>query len=472
MALPPPSSTPPPASGEPRRDAALRAFDAHRPPERGILDDCVHCGFCLPACPTYVLWGEEMDSPRGRIQLMDLAERGEIGLAPPVVQHWDSCLGCMACVTACPSGVRYDRLIEQVRPQVERRFRRPLGERVLRRLLFAVLPYPRRLRALAPPLVLYRASGAQRALRRSGTLARLPRRLRTVEALAPTLAASALRAAPAPVTPARGRRRGRVALLTGCVQQAFYGDVNAATARVLAAYGWEVHAPRAQGCCGALELHAGREREALSRGRALVAALEAVEPDVVAVNAAGCGSALKDLGRLLADDPEWAARAARFSSRVRDVSEILAGGPGPSATLHALPVRVAYHDACHLAHAQGVRAAPRDVLRAIPGLDLVEIPEGDLCCGSAGVYNLLQPAAAGDLAVRKAAAVGSVDPDALVAANPGCLLQIGAALRRQGRAVPLFHPVELLDASLAGADALDLLAARRRLAWSAGAPVL
>ena len=427
----------------------MTAFDVRNPPEPDLIDDCVHCGFCLPTCPTYALWGEEMDSPRGRILLIDRAERGEAGLDAQTVQHLDSCLGCMACVTACPSGVRYDRLIEEARAQVERRFERPPAERARRQVLFAVLPHRRRLAPLAAGLVAYRASGLQRALRRSGVRDRLPAPLRAAEALAPTLPAAALGAGPPLRTPPRGPRRLRVALLLGCVQRAFFGDVNAATARVLAAYGCEVVAPGDQGCCGALELHAGRDEPARERAWRLVSRLERLGADVVVTNAAGCGSALKEYGHLLADEPEHAAAAAAFAARVRDVSEVLADLE-PPADLAPLRLRVAYHDACHLRHAQGVADAPRAVLAAIPGLALVELAERDLCCGSAGVYNLLQPATASELGERKAANVVATGAEVLVTANPGCLMQIKTALEVRGTPLQLLHTVELLDASING----------------------
>jgi len=461
---------PPEPRGRPRAEAAHVAFDAHHPPERVLLDDCVHCGFCLTTCPTYVLWGEEMDTPRGRILLMDLGEKGELGLSPETVRHWDSCLGCMACVTSCPSGVRYDRLIEATRQQVERRFERPASERATRDALFALLRAPRRLTALGAPRVASRAAGLQRRVRASRLHGLLPGRLRHAEALAPTLTVRSVAARVPRRTEPAGATRLKVALLLGCVQRAFFADVNATTAAVLAAYGCEVLAPRDQGCCGALEVHAGREASALARARRLIAALEASGADRIAVNSAGCGSTIKEYGHLLADDPEWAPRAAAVAAKARDVSEILAElGPPPGA-LQPLPMRLAYHDACHLAHAQGVREEPRAALREIPGVELVEIPESAVCCGSAGVYNLVEPEPAAQLGLRKAANVRAVEPDALAAANPGCLIQIGAHLRAGGgRVVPTFHPVELLAASLAGEEALDVLARRRRLLASAGA---
>ncbi|MGI9116329.1 MAG: (Fe-S)-binding protein, partial [Gaiellales bacterium] len=445
---------------------AERAFAPEAGPERALLDECVHCGFCLPTCPTYVLWGEEMDSPRGRILLMDLAERGEVGLDATTVRHWDSCLGCMACVTACPSAVQYDRLIEETRAQVEERFEREGGDRRLRDAIFAVLPHHRRMTAVAAPLLAYRASGAQRLVRRTRLLRG---RVRAMEALAPVVTWASLREeAPVRLAPT-GAPVLKVALLTGCVQRALFGDVNAATARVLAAHGCEVVAPRAQGCCGALELHAGRAGSATRRAQALIDALDDPTVDYVVVNSAGCGSTLKEYGALLADDAHRAERAAAFAAKVRDVHEVLAELE-PPAGLRPLELDVAYHDACHLAHAQGVTAEPRAVLGRIPGLAVREIPDAAICCGSAGVYNLLNPGPAAELGRRKAANVRSVAPDALAAANPGCLLQIAANLGAEGEPIPTFHPIELVDASLRGEDVRSLLDRRRDLLRSAGTP--
>jgi glycolate oxidase iron-sulfur subunit len=437
------------------------AFDVHNPPSRELLDDCVHCGFCLPACPTYQLWGNEADSPRGRILLMDVALRGEVEMSRQLARHWDACLGCMACVTACPSGVRYDRLIEQTRQQVERGVRRPLRQRLRRRAIFALFPHPRRMRAMAVLLVLFRASGLRRLLRRTGHGGLLD--------LSPALPLSALTARLPELLPARGvAPRQRVVLLTGCVQQGMFADVNAATARVLAAFGCEVSVPRGQGCCGALDVHTGREAAALARARALRSVLDpprdadtgaGVAPPLIAVNSAGCGSTMKEYGVLFGDGD---AAAADLAARVRDVSEILAGLEPPPGALHPLPLRVAYHDACHLAHAQGVRAQPREVLSRIPGVELVPLAEADMCCGSAGVYNLLERDAAAALGRRKAANVRAAAADVLVASNPGCLLQISAHLDG-AEGVPTFHPVELLDASLRGEDAIALVRKRRRL---------
>jgi glycolate oxidase iron-sulfur subunit len=416
------------------------AFDSHRPPSLELIDACVHCGFCLPTCPTYLLWGEEMDSPRGRIVLMRTGLEPGSELSPAMVTHFDRCLGCMACVTACPSGVQYDRLIEATRPQVERNHDRSLRERLFRRFLFATFTHPGRLRSLAPFLGLGRALGARRLGRRLPDSSQLGALMRL------TPRAGTWRRLPE-VTPARGEGRGRVGLLQGCVQRVFFHDVNVATASVLAAEGYEVYAPRRPRCCGALMFHSGSEPEALALARELIDAFE--DCDVVAVNAAGCGSSMRDYAGALADDPDWAERAARFSAKVRDVSEVLVDDE-PRAPRRPVSLRLAYHDACHLAHAQRVRAQPRELLRAIPDLELLEPDEQEICCGSAGVYNLLQPAPAADLGRRKARNLLATGAEAIAAGNPGCALQIGTYLEEDGRRLPVYHPVELLRMSIDG----------------------
>jgi glycolate oxidase iron-sulfur subunit len=420
------------------------AFDDHKPPEQELIEDCVHCGFCLPTCPTYVLWSEEMDSPRGRIVLMSEGLQEGSELTDSMVGHFDNCLGCMACVTACPSGVRYDLLIEDTRQQVERLHPRSLGERLLRRGLFATFPHPGRLRATVPLIVAFRRSGLAARLQRSKLLDRLPLARTLVELAPPLKLRDAIHRLPA-VTKARGPRRGTVGFLQGCVQRAYFGDVNAATVAVLAAEGFEVHAPRAPRCCGALGLHAGQEEDSLPLAKATIQAFERF--DHVVVNAAGCGSAIKDYGHLLRDDPEWRERAKRFSARARDVHELLAS-VDQRAPRSRVDLKVAYHDACHLAHAQGVRSQPRELLRSIPGVELVEPAEWELCCGSAGIYNLTRPEAAAELGARKAANLIAAGADVIAAANPGCTLQIAAHLQRAGHPLEIVHPMELLARSL------------------------
>jgi len=407
-----------------------------------ILADCVHCGFCLPTCPTYVLWGEEMDSPRGRIQLMQAHLDGTVSLNRTVVEHFDRCLGCMACVSSCPSGVRYDRLIEATRHTIESAFPRSAGERLVRGLLFRLLPYPGRMRValrLAP----------------LGRLALLPESLRPLVAIAPPWRSSE---APPRVTPARGEPRGRVGILTGCVQSAVFGSVNTATARVLAADGFEVAAPP-QGCCGALSVHAGRLEEGKAFARRLIAAFDGIE--TVVVNSSGCGSHLKELGWLLADDPAWTDRAAAFAERVRDVGELL-HDVEPRATRHPLPLRVALQDSCHLRHAQQLPLSSARSLARIPGLETVEPAEQDLCCGSAGIYNVVQAGAARELGERKARNVLDTGAQVVASANPGCLVQLATTLRRLKQPLPALHPIELVDASIRGVPAGKLRSAARR----------
>jgi glycolate oxidase iron-sulfur subunit len=404
---------------------------------RELTADCVHCGFCLPTCPTYVLWNEEMDSPRGRIHLMDARLDGTLALNATVTTHFDRCLGCMACVSACPSGVRYDRLIEATRAAVEDEYERPLGERLVRGLLFRVLPYPGRMRValrLAP----------------LGRIAPVPRRFRPLVEMAPRRRG---RGEVAPVTPAIGKLLGRVGLLTGCVQRAVFPDVNAATARVLAADGFEVLAP-AQGCCGALSVHAGRLEEGKAFARRLIEAFDGV--DLIVVNSAGCGSHLKELGWLLEDE-----HAAAFAARVRDVGEFLADVT-PRAPRQPLPVKVALQDPCHVRHAQGLPLAIRPSLSRIPGLEVVEPAEQDLCCGSAGIYNVVQADAARELGDRQAANVLATGANVYASANPGCLVQVSQALRRAKQPLPSIHPIELVDASIRGVPAGQLRASLYR----------
>jgi glycolate dehydrogenase iron-sulfur subunit len=405
----------------------MSAWDTRHPPELDLIKDCVHCGFCLPTCPSYAVFEDEADSPRGRIVLMRVGHEEGATISEEMVEHFDRCLGCMACVTACPSGVQYDKLIERTRPQLERSPARSRSERAYRRAIFALFTHPGRLRALAPGAKL----GPKLAPLAPSA------RLRSLLSLAPSKANyRPLRA----VTPSKApAKRGTVAFMQGCIQRVFFGDVNAATVRVLSAEGWDVHAPRTPRCCGALQLHSGVEDEAVALAWKTIEAYERY--DVIVTNVAGCGSAMKDYGHVLDDD-----RARAFSAKVVDVHELLAEHE-PQAVRHELRLRAAYHDACHLAHAQKVRAQPRELLRAIPGLELLEPAEWELCCGSAGIYNLLQPDAAAQLGARKADNLRATGAEAIAAANPGCALQIGRHLD-----LPIYHPMTLLDHSLRGAS--------------------
>jgi glycolate oxidase iron-sulfur subunit len=423
--------------------AALTAFDSHHPPAPELIDQCVHCGFCLPVCPTYVLWNEEMDSPRGRIYLMKLAADGKSDINPQWVSHFDSCLGCMACMTACPSGVDYSKLIEATRAQIERNHKRSFAEKLYRRFIFSMFTRPDRLRMLRLPLLAYQKSGVQALLRRTGILNLLPKQLRAMETLMPQLGPS--ESIPS-VTPPQGTKRARVGLLLGCVQREFFPQVNAATVRVLAAEGCEVVVPQDQPCCGALLVHAGEEAAAIVLARKTIDAFDRANVDNIITNAAGCGSNVKEYGHLLRDDPLYASRAKAFASKCKDVTEFL-GELEPRANRNPLNLRVAYHDACHLQHAQSIRIQPRSLLLGIPGVELVEIPESAVCCGSAGIYNLVQPAAANALGDRKAQLIAPLNADVIATGNPGCLLQLQSALARSGRTIPVVHTIQLLDAS-------------------------
>ena len=431
------------------------SFDSHHPPDIALIDDCVHCGFCLPACPTYVLWGEEMDSPRGRIYMMKKSAQGEAPLDQRFRLHMDNCLGCMACMTACPSGVQYDKLIEDTRAQVERNIPRSTGDKLFRKLLFATFPYPDRLRLLALPAFVYQRTGLQKLVRALGVLRHVPKRMAAMESLLPQVPTNLFKRLPARIAPVSAPRH-RVGMLAGCVQQVFFQHVNEATARVLAAEGCEIVVPPSQPCCGALMVHSGLEDQAAELARQMIAAFESANVETIVINAAGCGSTMKEYGHILRDDPVWAARAAAFSARCKDISEILCDLPA-MAPRHPLSMRVAYHDACHLRHAQGVYEQPRRLLSAIPGLEVVEVEEASLCCGSAGIYNLLNPEPANQLGDRKVEKLLATKAEAVVSANPGCLLQLMSGLRRRGlQTLPTFHMVELLDASIRNASVESL----------------
>jgi glycolate oxidase iron-sulfur subunit len=407
------------------------AFSGPDAPDLDAIRTCVHCGICLPQCPTYRVLGEEMDSPRGRLYLMRAAAEGRVALTATLTQHFDRCLGCRACETACPSGVPFGELLEATRAQIERHGR-PTHRGAFTSFLYRVFPYPGRLGALLAPLRLYQRTGLRRLVRASGLLRLVPR-LALLEAMLPTVPKAV---ALPELTRARGRPRGRVGLLTGCVQRHLYPHVNRDTVRLLSLAGYDVVVPRGQGCCGALALHAGRLDEFRAQATALADAF-GTAVDFVVTNAAGCGSAMKAYGHWLPDAP--AARA--LAARTRDITEVLAGADLPLGRLDAT---VTYHDACHLAHGQRIRTQPRDLLRRIPGLTLVELTDSDFCCGSAGVYNLLEPAMAEQLLDQKVARIRETGASIVATGNPGCLLQIARGLRERGAPIEVVHPVELL----------------------------
>ena len=427
-------------------------------------DPCVHCGFCLPSCASYRVLGTEMDSPRGRIHALKAIEAGELELDATTASHFDSCLGCFACVSACPSGVRYDELIEATRPKLNAAELRTPGQRAFRQLLFALLPYPGRLRAALAPLRAYAGTPVQALIRRTGLLQLLGPQLQALEQLLPPLAPEAFRDGHPLVVPARGERRARVGLVLGCVQRLFDPQVNAATIEVLNANGVEVVIPPAQGCCGAVTHHQGELEQTRELAHALIESFNAVvgpgkaagaEPlDAVLVAASGCGHTLKHYDRLLENEPGRA-----FASQVRDVHEFLAA-LGLSDTFKAAlkplqhsdgelasaerPVVVAYHDACHMLHGQGISAEPRSLLRAIPHLQLREATEAGVCCGSAGIYNLVQPQEAAALGEIKAADLSATGAEVVASANIGCTIQLR---RHLGSGPRVAHPVQLLATS-------------------------
>jgi glycolate oxidase iron-sulfur subunit len=445
------------------------------PPLISATDPCVHCGFCLPTCASYRVLGTEMDSPRGRIHTLKALEAGELELDATVASHFDSCLGCFACVTACPSGVRYDTLIEATRPKLNAAELRTPAQKAFRRLLFALLPYPQRLRALLQPLRAYAGTPLQAFARRSGLPRLLGPQIAAMEQLLPALPAEVFRDDLPVVVPAEGERRYRVGLLLGCVQRLFDPAVSRAAIQVLTANGIEVVIPPDQGCCGAVTHHQGEEELTRGHARALMASFQAVVGpgapggqaplDAVLVTASGCGHTLKAYGRLLAEgsaEGESEPTAAAFAATVADIQEFLervglsesfqrrlqplAHGDGARATAEH-PLKVAYHDACHMLHGQGISAQPRALLRRIPHVRVLEATEAGVCCGSAGIYNLVQPEEAEALGRLKAEDLEATGAELAVSANIGCTLQLRRHLGETSRPVPVAHPMELLARS-------------------------
>jgi glycolate oxidase iron-sulfur subunit len=435
---------------QPAGQIAKSAFDQIDPPDTEIALDCVHCGFCLPTCPTYLVLGNEMDSPRGRIWLIRSAAEGKIGITDNFVKHMNLCLLCRACETACPSGVKFGFLMESARGQVDRHYQYSPGDRRFRDLVLRNFTDLGRLGAITGLLRFYQRSGLQTLVRASGIL-RLFCRLGRMEDLLPSVPDQRLRKELPEVLPAKGTKRGRVGLLSGCVQRFFFAQVNRATARVLSENGYEVVVPREQGCCGSLLVHEGEREQAKALARRTIDVFERAQVDVVVVNAAGCGSVMKEYWELLHSDPAYAQKALAFSKKVRDVSQLLAQAP-LNGRLQALERTVTYHDACHLAHGQRVRQEPRTILKAIPGLKFVELTESDFCCGSAGVYNLLHPELAQQFMDRKIDRIKETGAEVVASGNPGCSLQIEKGLKARGLNIRVLHPVELLEWSYRGTE--------------------
>ncbi|WP_218079898.1 (Fe-S)-binding protein [Anthocerotibacter panamensis] len=428
------------------------SFDAQHPPDPTLIDACVHCGFCLSTCPSYRVLGKEMDSPRGRIYLMDALNEGQVPLSPKTVEHFDSCLGCLACVTTCPSGVQYDQLITNLRPQVERNHPRPLLDRLMRSLIFHLLPYPKRLRPLLIPLIPYQKLGIRTVVRASNVLKKLAPRLAAMESMLPEVPLSAFRDTLPALVPAQGPQRYRVGVILGCVQRLFFDSVNQATVRVLTANGCEVVIPQSQGCCAALPQHQGQQEQAKTMARQMIDSFAGTEVDAIIINAAGCGHTLKEYGSMLADDPQYRDKARAFAAKVRDVQEFLhaIGLTTPLSPLASEPITLVYQDACHLLHGQKISLQPRQLLQKIPGVTLREPLDAALCCGSAGVYNILQPEVAEELGQQKVENLLDTAAKIIASPNPGCALQIRKHLALKGKTVPVMHPMELLDLAIRG----------------------
>ena len=411
---------------------------------------CIHCGLCLNACPTYRLWNLEADSPRGRIHQMIHVEQGNFPVTDSFVEHIDKCLDCRACETACPSGVEYGKLVEHARARIERDYRRPLLSRIARVIVYRrLLPHPRRIAAAARLLRFYQRSGLQSLLRSTGILKLVG--LAGREAFLPPIDKEFFFDHLGKTFPTAGERRARVAFFAGCVANVTFAELNAATIRVLTANGCEVVVPAEQFCCGALAAHAGIRdvaRELARQNlRAFAAIYSAGEIDAIVTNAAGCGSTLKEYDhRFTADEPEY-AQARAFASKTRDVTEFLAA-LGMVAKLSPMRQRVTYQDSCHLLHGQKIREAPRALLRSIPGLDLVELPFSEICCGSAGVYNVTQTEASLELLAEKMGHARATEAQIIATSNPGCLLQMRAGARIHGTHQQVVHVIELLDQAI------------------------
>lgn len=429
----------------------IKGFDFKNPPAQSLVDQCVHCGFCLSTCPSYRVIGKEMDSPRGRIYLMDAINKGEASLDDTTAQHFDSCLGCLACVSTCPSGVQYDQLISAVRPQVERNQPRNLWEKFLRTIIFNIFPYPERLTIFLPLLWLYQVSGLQTLVKKTGILKYFPR-IASMESILPRINLKSLNKKYPYTISAKGEKRYRVGVVLGCVQRLFFDSVNEATVRVLTANGCEVVIPKTQGCCAALPAHQGQENQAQSLARQMIDSFADTDVDYIIINAAGCGHTLKEYHHILADDRQYLSKAEDFVSKVRDIQEFLAE-IGLSTDLSPISddkIKVVYQDACHLLHGQKISLQPRQLLQKIPNLELKEPLDNALCCGSAGVYNLLQPDVANELGEQKVRNLLNTGAEIIASPNPGCSLQIAKHLQLQGKKIQVIHPIELLDYAIRG----------------------
>lgn len=422
--------------------------------DKPLYDDyarCVHCGLCLNHCPTYKLWGLEADSPRGRIRQMALVDQGRLPLGDSFVKHIDQCLDCRACESACPSGVEYGKLVEGARAQIEENYRRPFFSRLTRDFVFRrLLPYPNRIAMVARMLRIYQRSGLQSLVRATGILRLLG--LADRERLLPPIDRDFFFSQLGRTFPAVGPRRARVALFAGCIAQVSFSSLHEATIRVLTANGCEVVVPSRQTCCGALAAHAGVRDTARALAHTNLEVFLREDFDAVITNAAGCGSTLKEYEHLFPRESADHAKAKAFREKMRDATEFLAG-LGLSAHLSTLPLRVTYQDSCHLLHGQKVREAPRELIRAIPGVQLVEMAMADYCCGSAGSYNVTETQASLDILAEKMKHARATEAPVIVTANPGCLLQMRAGAEIHSTRQEVVHVMELLDRALRPSEA-------------------
>ena len=444
-------------SEELENEATIRGFDPHKPPKQELIDACVHCGFCLSTCPSYRVIGKEMDSPRGRIYLMNGINKSEASFSEATIQHFDSCLGCLACVSTCPSGVQYDKLISATRHQVQRNQPRTPEEQIIRWLIFNLFPYPERLRLLFIPLYFYQKLGLQKLIRATKLLQKVSPQLDAMESVLPQITLNSFQDNFLDVTPAQGKKRYRVGMILGCVQRLFFSSVNQATMRVLTANGCEVVVPKTQGCCAALPEHQGETAQAQALARQMIDSFAGADVDAIIINAAGCGHTLKEYGHILEDDPEYREKAKEFASKVKDIQEFLAG-VGLTTKLSPItdkPLTIVYQDACHLIHGQRISVQPRQLLQQIPNVTLREPIDAALCCGSAGVYNMLQPDIADELGEQKVNNLLNTGAELIASSNPGCSLQIKKHLGLQGKEIPLIHPIELLDYAIRGIQLKD-----------------
>ena len=424
----------------------LNKFDDIDKPSKKIVDDCVHCGFCLSACPTYIETGNELDSPRGRIYLMGSVLEEKIPLGDTVVEHLDKCLGCLACETACPSGVEYRFLIEASRAQIERNYKRSVSDKLFRGMLFSVLPYPKKLGRMLPLLYFYNKSGMRKVVNSFGILKKLSSSLHRMEQMIPDVDSMSIKKYPEVIPPVN-EKKYRVALLTGCVQNVFFSATNISSINVLSKLGCEVVIPGDQTCCGALSVHSGRLEEGREFARKVVDIFSSLDVDAFVINSAGCGSAIKEYSDLLSQDKDYSQKAKKLADKTKDIMEFI-DEIGIHQDFNNLNMKITYQDACHISHGQNIRSAPRNILSKIPGLEILEMKNSDTCCGSAGVYNILQPDLAEDILIKKIENIEKTKAEYVVAGNPGCLIQIQKGLRENNRNLGIAHPIEILDNAL------------------------